>query len=426
MPHQAVTNGSPLSRIGKSLQSGFLEKAITGASAAAQGVDASTIRLRRGQVDLQQQELEANQAATGRADRQQALTNEAFGGGPDSDQAAAILAFEFPEVFEQISESMGLRTQGQKTEAADFALRLQATPFDERQALINQRVTELAAVGRDPQHTASLTGLSEEDQNNALRVTGLIALTPEQRASGARAAGTSKLGQSIVTKDPETGALSFATPVLDPAGVVTTRTTPIGGEVVSRTTGETGGERQVRDIETAGGRATAVSVSKRDQDFINVGQRQADATAVIRRGLELLEVMETGRPEQIALAARNLFGIAGADETELNANLGKAVLSQLRSTFGAQFTQQEGERLQSIEADFGKSTAGNIRLLQQTLRGMERDARRGVDAARRNEDEFSAAEIESALEFTLTPPDDTLDPALLELMSPEERALFEQ
>lgn len=190
MPHQAVASDGPLSRIGKSLQSGFLEQAITGASAAAQGVDASVIRGRRNQVALQQQELEANQAAADRADRQQALANEAFGGGPDSDRAAAILAFEFPEVFEQISESMGLRTQGQKTQAADFALRLQATPFEERQALINQRVTELSAVGRDPQHTASLSGLSEEEQNNALRVTGLIALTPEQRAAGARGVGT--------------------------------------------------------------------------------------------------------------------------------------------------------------------------------------------------------------------------------------------
>jgi len=181
-----ITSGGPLSRIGRSLKSGFLEKLVTGASAAAEGVDASTIRLRRGAVDLQQQELETNQAEAARQQRQQELANEAFGGGPNSDRAAAQMAFEFPEIFEQISESMGLRSQAQKTEAADFALRLQATPFEERQTLINQRVTELAAVGRDPQHTASLSGLSEEDQNNALRVTGLLALTPEQRARGAR------------------------------------------------------------------------------------------------------------------------------------------------------------------------------------------------------------------------------------------------
>ena len=142
----------------------------------------------------------------------------------------------------------------------------------------------------------------------------------------------------------------------------------------------------------------------------------------------MLDILETGRPEEIALAAKNLFGIAGADETELNANLGKAVLSQLRTTFGAQFTQQEGERLQSIEAGFGKSTAGNRRLLQQALKSMERDARRGIDAAGRNDDQFSIDEINKALEFSLGPDSqqETVDDdeALLEFMTPEERALF--
>ncbi len=421
MPEEEVKRGL-LSRVGQGIVS------------FAAGVPASQIETIRSQRDIAanqarigEQQVAANDAAVLRQQRQQELTGIAFGDDlTQRDRALAQLSVEFPEMFEQISENTGLITQGQKNEAADFALRLRNTPFDQRQSMIDQRITKLVSETRDPQHTASLTGLSEEDQNNALRMTELLALSPEDRMTAARGAGTSKLGQSIVTKDPETGALSFATPVLGPEGQVATQVTQIPGQVVSRTTGETGFERQVRDIETAGGRTTAVAVSKRDQDFINVGQRQADGTAILRRGLELLDVIGTGRPEEIALAARNLFGIAGADETELNANLGKAVLSQLRTTFGAQFTQQEGERLQSIEAGFGKSTAGNKRLLQQTLRSMERDARRGIDAARRNQDEFSAAEIESALEFTLTLSEDTVDPALLEFMTPEQRALFEQ
>ncbi len=421
MPHE---NQSVLSRVGKGL-------IAFGAGTTPSNID--TIRANRDiaeqNVELGQQEIEANQAAVLRQQRQRQLQQAAISGDPKQrDQAFAQLSVEFPEQFEQISESMGLRTQGQKAQAADFAIRLRNTRFEDRQALINQRVTTLAAEGRDPQHTASLTGLSEEDQDNALRATELLALTPEERAdlAIARGGGTSKLGQSVVTTDPE-GNLSFATPVLGPGGEVVTQTTPIGGTIVSRSAGETSAQRQLRDIETAGGQTTARAVSTRDQNFIDVGQRQADGTAIIRRGIQLLETIKTGTPESIALAATNLLGITGADETELNANLGKAVLSQLRSTFGAQFTESEGKRLANLEAGFGKSTAGNRRLLEQTLKSMERDARRGIDAATRNEDQFSIDEIEKALRFSIGPEaTEEVDPALFEFMTPEQRALFEQ
>ena len=389
---------SLLSRVGQGI-------VAFGAGTTSSNID--TIRSNRditaNEAELGRQEIAANQAETLKQQRQQELQQLIAGGDPKQrTQALAQLSVEFPEVFEQTSVSMGLLTDGQKKEAADFALRVRNTSFEKRQELINQRVAKLAAEGRDPQHTASLTGLSEEEQDLPLRVTELLALSPEDRLIAAKGSGTSKLGQSVVTTDSE-GNLSFATPVLDPGGELTTRTTPIGGKIVSRSAGETSAQRQQRDIQTAGGQTTARAVSTRDQSFIDVGQRQADGTAIIRRGIQLLDTIKTGTPESIALAATNLLGITGADETELNANLGKAVLSQLRSTFGAQFTESEGKRLAGLEAAFGKSTAGNRRLLEQTLRSMERDARRGIDAARRNADQFSVDEIGKALQFSLDP-----------------------
>ena len=195
------------------------------------------------------------------------------------------------------------------------------------------------------------------------------------------------------------------TPTFDPnTGQTNLVESPFEGQRLS-SLGETPNQRQQREIDTAGGKETSKSQAQRDQEHIDVGQRQADATAVIRRGLELLDVIDTGRPEAIVLAARNLFGIAGADETELQANLGKAILSQLRQTFGAQFTENEGKRLEGIEANFGKSTAGNRRLLEQTLRLMERDSRRGIETARRLGDGFAVREIEEALNFSLGEPE---------------------
>lgn len=168
--------GSVLARIGQG--------ALSFASGKSQS-EIGTIRSNRDiaaqGVELQQQDLEANQRALDKDQRREILVNEAFGGGPESDRAKAQFAVEFPEEFEQIAKSAGLNTQGKKTEAADFATRLKSVPFDQRQTMIDQRVTELSAVGRDPQHTASLTGLSEEDQNDALTTTELLALTPAQR-----------------------------------------------------------------------------------------------------------------------------------------------------------------------------------------------------------------------------------------------------
>jgi hypothetical protein len=112
--------------------------------------------------------------------------------------------------------------------------------------------------------------------------------------------------------------------------------------------------------------------------------------------------VRTGGLEAWKLAVTNAFGVTGADEAELSANLGRAVLSQLRSTFGAQFTQQEGERLASIEAGFGKSTEGNRRLLQQAKALTERVALRGINAAESTNSRFDAEQIRAAMNMRLS------------------------
>jgi hypothetical protein len=84
---------------------------------------------------------------------------------------------------------------------------------------------------------------------------------------------------------------------------------------------------------------------------------------------------------------KTFFGVESADEGELAQNLGKAVLSQLRKTFGAQFTEREGERLNKIEANFGKSPESNIRQLKNLLAFNEEFYRQGVVAAGDLEDE---------------------------------------
>ena len=118
----------------------------------------------------------------------------------------------------------------------------------------------------------------------------------------------------------------------------------------------------------------------------------------LTKTLNLLKTVKTGGFNNAALAATRLLGVTGADESELSANMGKAILAQLKPIFGAAFTAQEGERLEKIEASFGKSTEGNVRLINNVLRTTERAARRGLAAAKAEGDTFTANEIQTILD----------------------------
>lgn len=142
---------------------------------------------------------------------------------------------------------------------------------------------------------------------------------------------------------------------------------------------------------------TAKSNAARKQGFIDSGIDAADSVINIKRSIELLKDVKTGGFNNALFRAKQLFGIEGADEGELSANLGRAVLAQLKPIFGAAFTAAEGERLESIEAGFGRSTATNLRLLEDVLKRTERAARRGLAAAEDQGDTFTADEIKTAL-----------------------------
>lgn len=172
-----------------------------------------------------------------------------------------------------------------------------------------------------------------------------------------------------------------------------------------RVSTETPWEKRQADVTAAGERKRETikqsGLAGRQQDVISKGLTSADALPNVNRGLDLLNSVETGGFDAAALKAKRLFGIESADEAELSNRMGKAVLSQLRQTFGAAFTAQEGKQLQDIEAGFGKSTEGNKRLLEQAKRILSRAAKRGIRAARKAGDEETAREIEDAMNFRI-------------------------
>lgn len=191
--------------------------------------------------------------------------------------------------------------------------------------------------------------------------------------------------------DPVSGELRTTIPEADIVGGITGRAEAA----------ETGTQAAV--TEAIPGQERARGVEKRHQDNINKALPAADSMAVLRRARGLLDFIDTGGFAAASLRVKQAFGVEGADEAELSANLGKAVLAQLRTTFGAQFTQQEGERLIAIEAGFGKSTEGNKRLLEQALKMVQRIAERGIQSAESVGDIESADIIRQSTQFTITP-----------------------
>lgn len=156
-------------------------------------------------------------------------------------------------------------------------------------------------------------------------------------------------------------------------------------------------QRDLKPEVTAGVEA-AKGTSSRKQGFIDSGVEAADSVGNIRRSLDLLELVSTGGFSTASFRAKQLFGIEGADEGELSANLGRSVLAQLRPIFGSAFTAAEGERLERISEGFGRNTRTNKRLLNNALEVARRAARRGIAAAEDEGDNFTANEIRKALD----------------------------
>ena len=170
-------------------------------------------------------------------------------------------------------------------------------------------------------------------------------------------------------------------------------------------------DRREVEEETAAGiaeeGARGASIQKSRDEDIALGKDAAKGIPTLRRGIELLQFVETGGYNAALIRAKQFFGVEAADEGELAANLGKAVLSQLRATFGAQFTQQEGERLQNIEARMGANTDTNIRLLRNALQTAVGAAERGIEAAVEARDFRTAQNIQNQMDAVMgepTPP----------------------
>ena len=159
--------------------------------------------------------------------------------------------------------------------------------------------------------------------------------------------------------------------------------------------------------EVTGAQKEAESQEARIQDIIDKGYSAAETTPILRRSLELMKEVKTGGFAGVKLKAKQYLGVQGADEAELSTNLARAAIAKLRQNLGAQFTERENKMLQRIEAGIGKSTQGNIRILEQSLTVANNSAKRAIRRARARGDKETVDEIEALMNESLAPPAET-------------------
>jgi hypothetical protein len=238
----------------------------------------------------------------------------------------------------------------------------------------------------DEEHQAQITALNRETVGRQ-QIGGRITVKDED----------DRLFSSGQGFDPNTGEAAQILTAVDGRGGK-----PRGSVVRVTTTGLTAAQAVEQAQALAGAGARGSGVEGRIQSSIDNGLVAAESTSILRRSLELLQDVETGGLDGWMLRVQGFLGTTSGDEGELIGSLGKAVLSQLRDTFGAAFTEGEGRRLERIEANIGANRVTNRRLLNQALTLAERSAERGIKAAEESGDQRAADDMMDLLDFRIT------------------------
>lgn len=332
------------------------------------------------------------------------IAQQAFGTGEIGQLAKAD-----PAAAAQLAQALNIpigETARLQSFAKDIQIANSLAQQDPQQALsfVLQRRNKLGELGIETPAIDEFLQQVSVDPDQAVQ--SLATLSQAVEAAGfvePEDIGKQKTFAPVTLVNPQTGKKVLASPTIGADGRATLNEfdIPEGFEISKETSEEKRAADAVASEAKARGRTKGTQSEKRDQAFIDRGIAAADSTANVRRGIALLDEVETGGIDAVALRAKQIFGVESGDEGELVGLLGKAVLSQLRETFGAQFTVKEGEQLARIEAGIGKSVAGNKRLLGNALSLLEKLAKRGRRAAKSREDTFSVEEIDRSLSFDL-------------------------
>jgi len=354
-------------------------------------------------------ERKREQAKYERQNQTRALMGQVMGGKFQQGSLMQQLGIADPEAAIELSKTMNIPLDNSKrfemmNKNMKYALNLGQQDPDLAYDHMSKYANQLSLQNIQPTQVNEWLEDYTEDPAKAMKTLEYMSGAFDKVYGIDKKTGTSKMQKtaSYVVRDKNTGVEAIATGIFDPnTGKIETKLGSLDGyELVSKL-GETGKELSEREIEQKRQETALAGQEKRATELIDRGVLAAESTATIRRAIGLLDDVKTGGVNNAIYQAKRIFGVESANEAELSNSLGKAVLSQLRETFGAQFTEQEGKRLERIEASFGKSTEGNKRLLVQVLRIAERTAKRARAAALKRKDMDTVKDIDNMLKYEL-------------------------
>lgn len=393
------------------------------ASAPLKGLGmANQAVLQRQAIEAEKQRVAAEQASAQQQEQISLLSEKALSG---DDDAARQLFLISPEMAQKTDEFLGVRDEQTKAQVSDWFGRYLSVPEQQRKQFLQETAAQTPFAVDD-----QLLAMPDEQLRAYEKIIAPRYLSKEQYAAIAPKSDsvkpTTKMQdfakfQELKDTDPEAAQqFGVAAGFIDqetgaestPASVRETewflnQTPEVQKKHIElkRKTDPTMAEKlefeqSKSDIKVGeeGKKTSTKSMANRQQGYIDSGVDAADSLGNAYKVRGLLDSVETGGFNNASLAAKRLFGIESADEAELSAGLGKAILSQLKPIFGAAFTAAEGERLERIEANFGKSTEGNRRLIDEVIKISERAANRGIRAAEAQGDKFAADEIRAAMD----------------------------
>lgn len=320
-----------------------------------------------------------------------------------------------------IAAEQALAAQKQQREIAEgtrkagiiynYATQLRSLPMSQRQTFLNTIPKEtIEDLGIDP---AKIQGFAIDDASIDTLAAQLEPIVRQGQGQRSARRSESLAGGRITVQELDDGTiryLEFGEEI--PQDQIRSRVAAAQQDFIAEqqelSRGRRGGalsaeleaKPEIARAETQG-KEEAKGAEKRAQLVIDTGVDASYALPTIKRTIDLLDEVETGGFNSVALRVKQAFGVEGADEGELSANLGKAVLSQLRETFGAAFTEREGARLERIEAGFGKNAETNKRLLGNLLELSERKVDRAIDRAEARGDIETVEELRSNLSYRL-------------------------
>jgi len=421
MPHREER--SILSRVGQGL-------IAFGAGTTSSNID--TIRANRdlaqSQAELGQQQVTAGQTAAQRDLDIQNLIGVAMSDRPDKDQALTRLFQISPEIGDQIFEGIGARSTFQREDAARRAAEIQSASPERRPQIIQRQAEELRAQGRDPSDTESLLTMTPQEQDNVLRFTQAAALSAKERLGldGGEAEPFALrtfrgLAESAGLAEDELAEAARVQLGLDPRAVGSAEQTIAVDEELKELVAEmreTLAERTKFAERTGASRATAI-----DKGFTSIQSLDKNIRNIDRAITELEGGASTGVIES------RFFPSIREASVILDQIQGELALDVVGSvTFGA---------LSKGELDLARSTALPTGLQPPALIGFlqERKAAQGklrqyytdqIDFL--DQGGSIAGFLRSQQRGTVSGevPEGEFDPALLEFMTPEQRALFEQ